>query len=63
MDKESSIMESHRFAPELNKKSLMIDKERHNQLFSNDDYDTVEPINRYELLYEYHKYLLEKKQK
>lgn len=52
-----------KFMPELNKNSVIIDKERQNQLFHGDQQEYTEPINRYELLFEYHKYLLEKKQK
>lgn len=53
----------HTYAPELNKRSVLIDKDRQQHLFDGEDNQNTEPINRYELLFEYHKYLLEKRQK
>lgn len=53
----------HKYTPELNRNSIIIDRERQNQLFNSEQMENAEPINRYELLFEYHKYLIEKRDK
>ena len=61
--KASNLEKNFTYAPELNKKSVLIDQSRQNQLFDEENPDNCEPINRYELLFEYHKYLQEKREK
>lgn len=55
----------HKYTPELNKRSVMIDKHRQESQFRGEEVSerSTMPINRYELLFEYHRYLLEKKDK
>jgi hypothetical protein len=56
-------MTKHKYTPELNRNSIIIDRERQNQLFNSEQMENAEPINRYELLFEYHKFLIEKRDK
>ena len=53
----------HKYTPELNRRSVLIDKNRQESQFRDEDISqkSTMPINRYELLFEYHRYLLDKK--